>query len=91
MAREALAVLTYVCEMKALCPDLYMLLKDYYEALEVLNQHEFISKSVAREDVELLGEGIECSQEPLEEGDLSNDTENLSEVEGDDYENPRIR
>lgn len=65
--------------------------EDYYEALEVLNQHEFISKSIAREDVELLGEGIEYSQEPLEEGDLCNDTESLSEVEGDDYENPRIR
>ncbi|MCO5614179.1 hypothetical protein L7F22_068460 [Adiantum nelumboides] len=65
--------------------------EDYYEALEVLNQHEFIAKSTSPEELELLGERIEYCQEPPEEGDLSNDTENLSEVEGDDYEQPRSR
>lgn len=57
----------------------------------MLNQHEFIAKSTSREELEILGERVEYSQEPPEEGDLSNDTENLSEVEGDDYEHPRIR
>ncbi|MCO5593728.1 hypothetical protein L7F22_047745 [Adiantum nelumboides] len=65
--------------------------EDYYEALEVLNQHEFIAKSTSPEELELLGERIEYCQEPPEEGDLSNESENLSEVEGDDYEQPRSR
>eukprot|EP00250_Pteridium_aquilinum_P002584 c12805_g1_i1 orf=179-3232(+) len=65
--------------------------EDYYEALEVLNQHEFIAKSTSPEELEILGERAEYSQEPPEEGDLSNDTENCSEVEGDEYEQPRIR
>ncbi|KAH7365710.1 hypothetical protein KP509_18G041900 [Ceratopteris richardii] len=63
--------------------------EDYYEALEVLNQHEFIAKSTAPEENEVLGERIDYSQEPPEEGDLSNDTDNVSE--GDDYEQPRSR
>lgn len=65
--------------------------EDYYEALEVLNQHEFIAKSTTLEELEILGERAEYNQEPPEEGDLSIDTENLSEVEGEDYEQPRAR
>ena len=66
------------------------ILKDYFEALEVLNQHEFISKSKSEVDLEIPAEKFEYSEEPPEEGD-SIDIENLSEVEAEDYEQPRTR
>lgn len=65
--------------------------EDYYEALEVLNQHDFIAKSMLREELEVLAERDEFTQEPPEESDLSIDAENLSEAEGEDYEHPRTR
>jgi hypothetical protein len=65
-------------------------LKDYFEALEVLNQHDFISKSRISVELETLGGRVEYSQEPPEECD-SIDSENLSEVDGEDSENPRAR
>lgn len=58
--------------------------EDYFEALEVLNQHEFITKATSPEELEILAERAECTQEPPEEGELS-------EVEGEDYEQPRNR
>lgn len=64
--------------------------EDYYEALEVLNQHDFIAKATSPEELEVLAERAECTQDPPEESDILVDAEN-SEAEGEDYELPRTR
>eukprot|EP01018_Ginkgo_biloba_P032283 Gb_09116 [translate_table: standard] len=65
--------------------------EEYFEALEVLNQHEFMVKGMTSEDLEALGEEADGAQEPPEEPDLPGDTDILSEVEGEEYDRPRAR
>ena len=59
--------------------------KDYFEALEVLNQHEFITKATSPEELEILAEPTEFSQGPPEEGGLSEPEDE------DDEQQPRNR
>lgn len=63
--------------------------QEYFEALEVLNQHDFISKSTTAEDSDGYSDRDDASHEPPE--DVPVDGELLSEAEGDEFEQPRTR
>ncbi|CAM6092140.1 unnamed protein product [Calypogeia fissa] len=64
---------------------------EYFEALEVLNQHEFISRSTPAEESDGYSDRDDAAHEPPEEGDVPIDGELLSEAEGDDLDQPRNR
>ncbi|KAL3676842.1 hypothetical protein R1sor_026790 [Riccia sorocarpa] len=64
--------------------------EEYFEALEVLNQHDFIAKSTSSEDTVGLSDR-DGGQEPPEEGDITVDGELLSEAEIDELDQPRTR
>ncbi|KAL2608829.1 hypothetical protein R1flu_027402 [Riccia fluitans] len=64
--------------------------EEYFEALEVLNQHDFIAKSTSTEDTDGLSDR-DGGLEPPEEGDITVDGELFSEAEVDDLDQPRTR
>ncbi|KAH9302595.1 hypothetical protein KI387_014178, partial [Taxus chinensis] len=65
--------------------------EEYFEALEVLNQHDYTVKGIASQELEALGEEVDPTQEPPEEPDLVGDADILSEQEGEEYDCPRTR
>ncbi|KAJ7547513.1 hypothetical protein O6H91_08G089100 [Diphasiastrum complanatum] len=64
--------------------------EEYFEALEVLNQHEFIARATSPEEQD-LAERMDGAQGPPEEGDFLVDVDTQSEVEGEELDQPRIR
>lgn len=72
--------------------DLAILLwQEYFEALEVLNQHEYLARVTTLESQESLAERVDGIPDSPEEGDYTGDTDILSEAEGEDFEQPRTR
>ncbi|BBN19959.1 hypothetical protein MPTK1_8g15240 [Marchantia polymorpha subsp. ruderalis] len=65
--------------------------EEYFEALEVLNQHDFIAKSTTTEDQDGLSDREDGGQEPPEEGDIPVDAELMSEADIDELDQPRTR
>jgi len=60
--------------------------KEYFEALEVLNHHEFAARSMVPDEQETA----DGNQEPPEEAETG-DAEFLSEAEGEEIDQPRTR
>jgi hypothetical protein len=65
--------------------------EEYFEALEVLNQHEYLARVTTLESQESLAERVDGVPDSPEEGDYTGDTDILSEAEGEDFEQPRTR
>ncbi|GLJ22527.1 hypothetical protein SUGI_0424110 [Cryptomeria japonica] len=65
--------------------------EEYFEALEVLNQHDYMVKGIASQELEELGEEVDLTEEPPEIPDLQGDADILSEPEGEEYVFPRTR
>jgi hypothetical protein len=65
--------------------------EEYFEALEVLNQHEYLARVTTLESQESLAERVDGIPDSPEEGDYTGDTDILSEAEGEDFEQPRTR
>lgn len=65
-------------------------LQEYFEALEVLNHHEFAARSISPDEQGILAETADGNQEPPEEAETG-DADFLSEVEGEEIDMPRIR
>nr|XP_024360842.1 oxysterol-binding protein-related protein 3-like isoform X2 [Physcomitrium patens] len=64
--------------------------EEYFEALEVLNHHEFASRSISPDEQGILGEPADGNQEPPEEAETG-DADFLSEAEGEEIDQPRRR
>uniref|UniRef100_A0A7I4BYF9 PH domain-containing protein n=1 Tax=Physcomitrium patens TaxID=3218 RepID=A0A7I4BYF9_PHYPA len=64
--------------------------EEYFEALEVLNHHEFAARSISPDEQGILAETADGNQEPPEEAETG-DADFLSEVEGEEIDMPRIR
>ncbi|XP_024380359.1 uncharacterized protein [Physcomitrium patens] len=62
--------------------------EEYFEALEVLNHHEFVARSTSTEEHENLLKA--SKQEPSEEAEIG-DADFLSEAEGEEIDQPRRR
>ncbi|KAG0560825.1 hypothetical protein KC19_9G016700 [Ceratodon purpureus] len=64
--------------------------EEYFEALEVLNHHEFAARSTSPDEQGILAETADGNQEPPEEADTG-DADFLSEAEGEEIDQPRTR
>jgi len=64
--------------------------QEYFEALEVLNHHEFAARSTSSEEQGILAETADGNQEPPEEPETG-DADFLSEAEGEEIDQPRTR
>jgi hypothetical protein len=64
--------------------------EEYFEALEVLNHHEFAARSTSPDEQGILAETADGNQEPPEEADTA-DADFLSEAEGEEVDQPRTR
>lgn len=64
--------------------------QEYFEALEVLNHHEFAARSTSPDEQGILAETADGNQEPPEEADTG-DADFLSEAEGEEIDQPRTR
>ncbi|KAH9572060.1 hypothetical protein CY35_02G126900 [Sphagnum magellanicum] len=65
--------------------------EEYFEALEVLSQHEYLARVTTLERQESLAEMVDGIPESPEEGDYTGDTNMLSEAEGEELDQPRTR
>jgi hypothetical protein len=65
--------------------------QEYFEALEVLSQHEYLARVTTLERQESLAEMVDGIPESPEEGDYTGDTNMLSEAEGEELDQPRTR
>lgn len=72
-------------------PDDSLSTQEYFEALEVLNQYEFMAKATPSAEQEGIAENADAALEPPEEGDTLVDADNLSEAETEELNSVRTR
>lgn len=64
--------------------------QEYFEALEVLNHHDFAARGISSEEHDSLAVITGGNEEPSEETETG-DADFLSEAEGEEIDQPRRR